>query len=162
MARVGGGSDLGAAALRAALWLLLGGWVGSWGAFAMLVAPAAFRVLPTPLAGELVSPVLAALHLGGAGAGLALALLGRVLGRGRVAIALPLLLSALCLISHFGVTPQIAELREAAFGATGSEAVAARFQRLHGLSMLLFSAVLAGALVLVGLHARADVRARPG
>jgi len=127
----------------------------------MLVAPAAFRVLPTRLAGELVSPVLAELHLAGASAGLGLALLGRVLGRGRVAIALPLLLSALCLISHFGVTPQIAELREAAFGGPGSEAVAARFQQLHGLSMLLFSAVVAGALGLVGLHARADVRASP-
>jgi hypothetical protein len=153
------GSELGAAGLQAALWLLLGGWLGSWGAFAMLVAPAAFRVLPTGLAGDLVAPLLAALHLGGAASGLALALLAWVLARGRLAIALPLALSALCLISHFGVTPQIAELREAVRGA-GSEAAAARFQRLHGLSMLLFSAVSLGALVLAGLHARADVRSR--
>jgi hypothetical protein len=156
----GGGSELGAAALRAALWLLLGGWVGSWVCFAMLVAPAAFRVLPTRLAGELVSPVLGGLHLAGAGAGVALALLAGVLRRGRVALALPLLLSALCLASHFGVTPAVAELRAATFGGAGSEEIAARFQRLHSISMLLFGAVLAGTLVLVGLHARADVRGR--
>ncbi len=158
--RGAGGAGPAAMALQAALWLLLGGWLGSWGAFAMLVAPAAFRVLPTGLAGDLISPLLGALHLAGAAAGLALALLARVLARGRLAIALPLALSALCLISHFGVTPQLAELRAATFGGSGSEALAARFQRLHGLSMLLFSAVTLGALVLVGVHARADVRAR--
>ena len=36
--------------LRAALWLVLGGWVGSWACFGLVVAPNAFRVLPSEVA----------------------------------------------------------------------------------------------------------------
>ncbi len=49
--------------LRTALWLLLGGWVGSWACFGLVVVPAAFQVLPsTELAGKLVGPVLGTLR----------------------------------------------------------------------------------------------------
>ena len=51
--------QLGAALLRGLLWLLLGTWIGSWLLFALVVAPTAFRVLPsTHVAGTLVAPVL--------------------------------------------------------------------------------------------------------
>jgi hypothetical protein len=53
---VSGGRSLG---LRSALWLALGGWVGSWALFALVIARLAFRVLPSPeVAGHLVAPVL--------------------------------------------------------------------------------------------------------
>jgi len=145
------------AALRAAHWLLLGGWLGSWSVFALTVAPTAFRVLPSPeIAGSLVSPVLAALHLYGAAAGLGLALLARPLGRGAALIVAPLLLSALCLFSHFGVSAQIAALGDVAFGPEGSTELAERFGRLHRLSMGIFGAVLLSTLGLVSAHAWSD------
>ena len=69
------GTAAGGTATRTALWLLLGGWFGSWFSFGVLVAPLAFRLLPTTeIAGKLIGPVLTALHLYGAAAGLGLAL----------------------------------------------------------------------------------------
>jgi hypothetical protein len=147
-------------ALRTALWLLLGGWVGSWACFGMVVAPAAFAILPTTeLAGQLVSPVLAQLHLFGLFAGIALAPIAWRLGRGRFLVLAPLLLASLCAFSHFWVSPELAAVRPAAFGPDGSVAMATRFGDLHRLSMGLFMAVSAATLVLVFLHAREDARA---
>jgi hypothetical protein len=144
-------------ALRTALWLLLGGWVGSWGLFGLVVARVTFQVLPsTELAGKVVAPVLTALHLYGAAAGIALAGLAWLLGRGRLRVALPLLLAAACLYSQFGVSAEIAEIRGGAFGPEGSEALAARWNALHRLSMGIFLAVSLCVLWLVGLHARSD------
>lgn len=150
------------ALLRSLLWLLLGGWVGSWLLFALVVAPTAFRVLPsTPVAGSLVGPVLDALHLYGAAAGLALAVLALLLRRGWLRIALPLAMSAACLISQFGVSAALAEIRDQAFGPGGSEMVAAHFTRLHRISMTIYSVVLLGALALVALHAASDTPPEP-
>ena len=55
--------------VRAALWLLLGGWLGAWCLFAFAVAPTAFRSLPAEAAGSVVGPVIAVLHLYGGVAG---------------------------------------------------------------------------------------------
>ena len=100
-------------ASRTALWLLLGGWVGSWALFGLVVAPTAFRILPsTQIAGQLVGPVLTALHLYGGLAGVALALLARGLGRRPLLVALPLLMGAICLASHFGISLPLDEIRE--------------------------------------------------
>jgi hypothetical protein len=149
--------------LRCALWVVLGGWNGAWALFAFVVARVAFQVLPTTaLAGKVVGPVLAALHLYGAVAGVALALLGGALGRGRPAIALPLALSALCLVSHFAVTSEIEEIRELVFGPGGSPELAARFQHLHRLSMGIYTAVGLGAYALLWLHVRADATRAEG
>ena len=149
------------AGLRALLWLLLGGWVGVWLFFALVVAPTAFRVLPsTEVAGGLIRPVLAALHLYGGGAGIALAALAWRLGRSHPAVWLPLAMSALCLFSQLGVSAEIEEIRELAFGPGGSVEIAARFHLLHRLSMGIYTAVGVAGLVLVAIHARAD--ARPG
>jgi len=143
--------------LRTATWVLLGGWLGSWGLFAFVVAPTAFRVLPShAVAGDLVSPVLAALHHYGIAAGLALGLLALLLRRGAVAVVLPLVLSGVCAASEYGVTPAIAALGPSAFGPAMEAAAAARFSELHQLSRLLFGLVEVGVLVLIGLQARVE------
>lgn len=148
-----------AAALRAGLWVLLGGQVGGWALFAVVVAPTAFRVLPgTETAGRLVGPVLGALQVYGAVAGVALAILALALRRGLLLLVLPLVMSVLCLISQFGVTPAISEVRDLAFGPGGSEEAAGRFAALHRASVALFGTVGLLALALLGLHAAADAR----
>lgn len=140
--------------LRGLLWLLLGGWIGSWLVFALVVAPTAFRVLPsTAVAGTLVAPVLDALHLYGATAGPALAALALALRRGALRVALPLSMAAACLYSQFGVSAELAEIRDQVFGPEGNERIAAHFASLHRLSMGIYSAVLLAALALLGLHA---------
>jgi len=145
--------------LRGLLWMLLGSWIGSWLLFALVVAPTAFRVLQTPgAAGALVAPVLDALHLYGAVAGVALAALALALRRGRLRVALPLGMAAACLYSQFGVSAELAEIRPFVFGPQGSEEMAARFNHLHAVSMTIYSVVLTAALVLLGLHVRSDSR----
>jgi len=144
------------AGLRGALWLLLGGWFGAWCVFAFSVAPTAFGSLPTPSAGTVVGPVIGTLHLFGGAAGIALALLARALGRGAWHQLLPLVMSVLCLVSHFGITAEIDRLRDMAFGPEGNVEATARWWQLHGISMLIFTAVGLLALVLAGLHAWSD------
>lgn len=144
-------------AARTLLWWALAAWVGSWLCFALVIAPNVFRVLPSPeLAGQLVGPVLRTLHWGGAAAGLVVAVLGALLGRGRLLWALPLALAAVCMVSELGVTPQLAALRDGAFGPDGEVEAVVRYRRLHGLSMGLFTAVLLGALALVPLELRRE------
>jgi len=147
-------------ALRTALWLLLGGWVGSFGLFGLVVARTTFTVLPsTELAGKVVTPVLTALHLYGAAAGIALAGLALALGRGSLRVALPLGLAAVCLYSQFGVSTEMAEIGGLAFGPGGSEEIAARWAHLHRVSMGIFVGVSVCIVWLVGLHARSDAEA---
>lgn len=147
-----------ATALRAALWLLLGCWLGAWILFAALVAPAAFQELGREPAGRLVGEVLPPLQLGGVAAGVALALLARALGRGPAAWILPLALSALGLLSLFGITPRMEEIRDLAFEGPGDPEARARFARLHLLSGLLYVAVGAGVAVLAALHGVGEAR----
>jgi hypothetical protein len=150
-------------ASRTALWLLLGGWVGSWALFGLVVAPTAFRILPsTQIAGQLVGPVLTALHLYGGLAGVALALLARGLGRRPLLVALPLLMGALCLASHFGISLRLDEIRDLAFGPTGNSQAAGRFNLLHQVSLGIYVAVGLMAVALTALHASADARDRAG
>lgn len=142
-------------AARIALWLLLGGWVGSWASFGLVVAPAVFGGAPES-AGAVIGPILAALHLYGGVAGLALAGLAWARGRGRLLVILPLVMAAVCFISHFGVSGAIAEMGHEAFGPHASPEAARRFNQLHRISVTLFLGVSAAALALVALHARAD------
>ena len=147
-------------ALRAALWLLLGGWVGAWLLFGLVVAPTAFRVLPsTRMAGTLVGPVLTALHLFGAVAGPLLAGIARALHRPAWTVALPALMGLTCLASQLGISAAIEGIRDLAFGPGGSPEIAARFRTLHQLSMTLFVAVGLAALALAWGHARSDALA---
>jgi hypothetical protein len=145
--------------LRSLLWLLLGGWVGSWACFGLVVAPIAFQRLPsTEIAGHLVGPVLSALHVYGAVAGGALALLAGLMGRGRLRVALPLLMAAACVYTQFGVSAEIAEIRDQVFGPEGTEALASRWSELHRRSVGIFLAVSGSALWLLVLHARSDAQ----
>ena len=144
-------------ALRSALWLVLGGWIGSWAFFALVLARLVFRVLPSPeAAGHLVRPVLDTLHWYGVFAGLALAVLALLLRRGRVLVGLPIALTAGCLVTQLGVTPRLEAIRELAFGPDGNVEAAAEYRQLHGVSMAIFSSVLLGAIALVPLHARRE------
>ena len=153
----------GEALLSGATICLLGGWVGALLLFSVVVAPTAFQVLPGPeVAGKLVGPVLRSLNLYGALAGLALAAIAWIRGRGVVALALPLMLSVLCLISQFGITASIEEIRPLAVGQPPDTAALARFGQLHAASVAIFGLVGILALVLVGIHARADVLSRRG
>ena len=148
---------VGAVWLRALSWLVLGGWLGAWVLFAFVIAPTAFRVLPsTEIAGHLIAPVLATLHLYGVVAGLALAALAWGLARTGWCVWLALSMSALCAVSHFGVTAQIEAIRPLVFGPQGSPEVAARFQLLHRISMGIYTCVGLAGFLLVALHARAD------
>ncbi len=134
----------------ALLWTILGGWVGAMLFFAAGVAPSAFAVLDTPAqAGRMVSRTLTLLHLGGALAGVAVALLVHSLGRGGRFWAPALLLAALCLLSHFGVSAALAELRPSAIGPEADPAARARFARLHGASVALLGVTLMGAASLL-------------
>jgi hypothetical protein len=142
--------------LLAALWLALGTWVGAWLLFGAVVAPTAFALLPTSEAGALVGPVLSTLHLYGAAAGGALAALAWALGRGWLRGLLPLAMALACLYSQFGVSPEIDEIRELAFGPEGNLEAAGRFTRLHRRSTGIFVGVGIAGLVLLGLHANSD------
>jgi hypothetical protein len=142
--------------LRCVLWLALGGWIGAMVFFSGVVAPAAFAVLPSPeLAGRVVARSLRVLHLGGAGIGVLLSGLAWRLGRSRSLIWLPVLLAGLCLISHFGVSGALAEMRAMAEFET-DPALRARFAVLHRVSVAVFALVLLSAMGLLVLHVRAD------
>jgi hypothetical protein len=137
--------------LRPLLWALLGGWIGAMALFGGVLARAAFEVAPPETAGRLVGRVLGPLLLGGAAAGITLAALGGILRRGAIAVALPLLLVAACLLSHFWVSPAVAAIQLGDPGAGPDAGV--RFARLHALSMGLFLGTALGLVLLAVLHA---------
>jgi hypothetical protein len=143
-------------ALRATLWILLGGWIGALALFAVGVAPLAFSVLPAGEGGKIVAPILEGLNVYGIGAGLALAVVGWRQQRGAWAVALPIALAVVCGFSEFQVTTGIAEVRGNAFGVDVTAEAATRFSSLHQLSRALFGLVVVGAIALALLHARFD------
>ena len=115
----------------------------------------AFEVIPAPeIAGHLVSRLLEPLLAAGAVLGAGLAVLGAALGRGRLAIGVPLLLSISCLVNQFGVSRAVAEIHLADLGL--APGLAARFATLHQLSVWLFIGTGLGALVLAAIHARIE------
>jgi len=87
-----------------------------------------------------------------------LALASKSIGRGPLLVTAPIALSALCLYSHFGVSTQLAEIRDLSFGPDGSAEVAARFAALHRISLAIFIGVGIAVTALIGCHARADSR----
>ena len=141
--------------LRGLHHLLLGTWLGSWVLFALVVAPTAFRVLPSgTAAGQLVGPILDTLHLGGIVAGLALALVALGGRQGIFRIALPLLLAAICAASQFGITAAIDQVRPVAFGPGATPQGAERFSQLHQWSQILYFATGVGLILLTLLPPR--------
>lgn len=142
--------------LRILLWLLLGAWIGAMLLFGAVVARAVFVAIPDPAAaGVLIGRVLGPLQLAGIGVAVTLAALGGSLGRGRIAVAMPLLLAALCAINHFAVSPAVAAIDLTVPGLPADAGL--RFARLHRLSVWLFAGTAIGALALVAVHARVEV-----
>lgn len=125
--------------------------------FGAVVARSAFAAIPdSAMAAGLIGRVLGPLQLTGIAVALVLSALGGVLGRGRAAVVLPLLLGGLCAINHFGVSPAVAaiDLADPALAATAG----VRFARLHQLSVWLFGATAIGALILAGVHVNRELR----
>jgi len=161
--------------LRFLLVFTLGTWVGAGLFVSLVVAPAAFRLLPAPdLAGVLVGASLTRLHLMGIGAGLLFLVLAAAGGAisqlkvGRSALALVALMIVLTAASEFGVTPRMYALRVQMAAAHGSIAgtpredpVRAAFGRLHGVSMSLELVTLLSGLAAFFLTVR-DVSSSAG
>jgi len=141
---------------QASLWMVLGGWASIQIFFGLAVTPAVLRHVPSPQAGELVAAVLTVLNWAGVAAGLALALIGRRLARGRVSTWLPLALAAGCVVSQLVVSPAIARVRLSdPDNATNPEA-ALQFRNLHGWSVGLYGFSVAGVVALSMWHGRCD------
>ncbi len=152
--------------LRFLLIFTLGTWVGAGLFVTIVVAQAAFRVLPTPdLAGAVVGYTLTRLHLMGLVAGivflLATAALGSAAHLARPAALLVVLMLALTAASEFGVTPRMVALRQqmvtehGSIAATPREDAARRaFGKLHGVSASLELATLAAGLAALFLTVR--------
>jgi hypothetical protein len=134
--------------LRFLLLFSLGTWVGAGLFVSLVVAQAAFRLLPTPdLAGALVGYTLTRLHWMGIGAGVLFLILAAVrraispVGVGRGALALVALMIALTAVSQFAVTPRMEALKTQMVATYGSIAATPRedpprlaFGKLHGVS----------------------------
>ena len=133
-------------------------WAGSLWTIGFIVAPTLFatlsdRVLAGNIAGSLFraeawlsiacAVVLLALLQWGAGA--------LELKRRRLLGALVLSMLVCALLSHFGISPLMAELKAQAQGSSGimDEAMRSRFGMLHGVSTLIFAvqSLLAGVLI---------------
>ncbi len=144
--------------LRALAGTVLAGWFGSWTLFALVIAPTAFQVLPSQAAaGTFVGPVLGTLHNYGIFAGIALALLGGLLRRGRLAIVIPVVLTALCAISEYLVTPAIAELQPRSFGLDQEKEAAERFSDLHQISLFPNDSVKKARVTVLGIDVNHDI-----
>jgi high-affinity Fe2+/Pb2+ permease len=133
-------------------------WAGSLWTIGFIVAPTLFgtlsdRVLAGNIAGSMFRTeawlsiacalVLLALLQWGAGA--------LELKRRRLLAALVLSMLVCALLSHFGISPLMAELKAQAQGSSGimDEAMRSRFGMLHGVSTLIFAvqSLLAGVLI---------------
>ena len=142
--------------LRALLWLWLGALIGALGLFGA-VTRVAFEVVPEPaIAGHLVRRLLDPLLAISAVSGVGLAALGSTLGRGRLALIVPLLLSITCIVNQFGVSRAVAEIH--LNDPDLAPGLAARFATLHQLSVRLFIATTLLALLLAGIHAHFEAR----
>jgi len=137
--------------LRPVLWTVLGAWLGALLLFGGVFVRVVFQTVPDPeVAGHLVGRMLGPLQLAGAVAGLLVAALGGALRRGALVVVLPLLLSGAALVNHFSISPAVARI-QLTDPQAGPDA-GLRFSHLHRLSVLLFSTVAGGAVVLVLLH----------
>lgn len=143
-------------AIRSALWLALGSWVGAWGFFAFVVSRVAFQVLPGNVAGDLAGLLIRTLHFGGALAGLITAGALVFLGRRGPVVWLPIALAVAALASELLLSPEIAALRPSALGEANTAETQARFGLLHGLSLGLFLLIHLGTLGLLGWVAWLD------
>jgi hypothetical protein len=151
--------------LRTFMLLVLIVWLGGIIFFALVLAPTLFTVLPTQLAGNVVSPSLSKLHWIGLVAGSVFLICSlaynwvkhsqlRLLTATHVLVVLMLLLTA---VSQFAITPRMRELRTQLWRAdvlSPVEPTRAEFNRLHGWSTRTEGGVLLLGLLVVVLTAR--------
>lgn len=143
-------------------------WLGAAILTAAVVAPAAFRVLPTrALAGALVGGVLPTIFVSGIGIGAVGAMLAAGTGGAfaRARIVLPAACALLCAAAQFAVTPRIETLR-AGMGPDvealpRNDARRVEFGRLHGVSVLLMGVAGLTASAALVLTAVAAARESP-
>ena len=133
-------------------------WAGSLWTIGFIVAPTLFATLSDRvLAGNIAGSMFRAeAWLSIACAVVLLALLqwspgALELKRRRLLGALVLSMLVCALLSHFGISPLMAELKAQAQGSSGlmDEAMRSRFGMLHGVSTLIFAvqSLLAGVLI---------------
>lgn len=128
-------------------------WLGASALFTIVVARAAFAVLPTrTLAGALVGRVLPVLFLTGIVVGLLLVALEWPVLRERWArAAAGAAMAVACAIAQFHVAPQIERLRDAIGGPLEALAAGdpqrAAFGRLHAVSVAWLGIAILAALV---------------
>ena len=133
-------------------------WAGSLWTIGFIVAPTLFATLSDRvLAGNIAGSMFRAeAWLSIACAVVLLALLQWGAGalepkRRRLLGALVLAMLVCALLSHFGISPLMAELKAQAQGSSGimDEAMRSRFGMLHGVSTLIFAvqSLLAGVLI---------------
>jgi Domain of unknown function (DUF4149) len=152
--------------------LALGVWLGGMAVAGLVVAPTTFEVLEgwnavegRVLAGLVFGRILAKLHLilyGAAGLMLVTLTIRRLLGprpaaygiRATVIVAM----LGLALASGFGISPRVEAMQREIGGSVAAlpdtDPRRASFYQLHGLSNLLLSATMIGALLLVFWESR--------
>ena len=140
---------------RSLVGLVIAAWIGGALLTAVVVAPAAFEVLPSrAFAGLLIGRVLRVLFLSGIAVGLvaaALAWLDRVAPLRPVRVAAPAAMALACAAAQFLVGPRIAAIR----GAIGSaidllatdDPRRVAFGRLHALSVGYLAIAMVAAVV---------------
>ncbi|HVG84347.1 MAG TPA: DUF4149 domain-containing protein [Vicinamibacterales bacterium] len=152
--------------------LALGVWLGGMAVAGLVAAPTIFAVLEAwnpvegrVLAGQVFGNILARLHLilyGAAGVMLVTLTIRRLLGPRpaaygiRASIITAML--GLTLASGFGISPRVEAMQREIGGSVASlpesDPRRASFYQLHGLSSLLLSTTLVGALLLVFWESR--------
>ncbi|HET9424407.1 MAG TPA: DUF4149 domain-containing protein [Gemmatimonadaceae bacterium] len=133
--------------------LLLASWLGAAILVATVVAPAAFRVLPTrTLAGALIGEVLPIVFMSGLAVAIAAVVLEARLGRNalRITATVPFVLMILgCAVAQFVIGPKIEIVRASIAGAVDALDVAdprrVQFGRLHGFSVMWMGVAMVGA-----------------
>ena len=140
--------------------LALCAWLGAAALTALVVAPAAFSVLPSrTLAGALVGRVLPVLFWSGLAIGLAVAVGSWSAPRAPARTAAALVMAAACAIAQLVVAPRIQRIREqigdgAVDALAPSDPLRQAFGRLHGMSVAWMGVAGIAAIVLVILFAR--------
>jgi putative copper export protein len=148
--------------------LLLGVWLGSMIFFSFVVAPTAFKVLPTRhLAGEMVNNSIGKLELLGIALGLALVLVQlaswSASAAGMGAKVLRLVCVVLMLVaasaSRFWLSPAMSKLRSEMGGiidnVPANDALRVQFDHLHQYSVSLMSVAMLSGIVALFLAVRA-------
>lgn len=142
--------------------LALSFWVGGATLFTFILTPKLFNAYSRDMAGKIVGLLFPGYFRWGLACG-AVALLCRLLGRGRFSLATTILLLAMLLLTAtqaFVLEPRAAAIKEqiASFDTTPQEDPhRAQFRKLHGLSMAANLAVISGGIVLILLSSLANI-----